>query len=91
MDWFQKIWNGLIEGLPYIKRHENITDQLPEMATLSLLVGLGVALLILLLLSLLNRYRHGRWNISGKLLTTLFGFSWLLGFVVYAKLVLFNA
>lgn len=83
MDWFQKIWNGLIDGLPYIKRHENITDQLPEMATLSLLVGLGVALLILLLLSLLNRYRHGRWNISGKLLTTLFGFSWLLGFVVY--------
>lgn len=83
INWLLEAWNRLIDGLPVYGPKADFTAYLPSMATLSLLIGLAVALLILLLLALLNKFHHGRWNMSGKALTTLFCVTWLMGFVVY--------
>lgn len=83
MNWFQQLWNSLIDGLPIIEKHVDVTGNLPAMAIMSLLAGLGVALVILVVLALLNSFRHGKWSISGKWLTTLFCVTWLFGFILY--------
>ena len=83
MNWFQQLWNSLIDGLPIIEKHVDVTGNLPAMAIMSLLAGLGVTLLILVVLALLNSFRHGKWSISGKWLTTLFCVTWLFGFILY--------
>ena len=83
MNWFQQLWNSLIDGLPPMGEHVDVTGYLPAMAIMSLLAALGVVFLIMVVLTLLNSFRHGKWRISGKWLTTLFCVTWLFGFVVY--------
>ena len=83
MNLIVKIWNWLMAGLPGFQHEVDITRYLPKMATVSLLVGLGCAVVILVLLALLNKFRGGKWNVPGKLLTSLFIATWFLGFVVY--------
>ena len=73
----------MIDGLPEYAHEADYTGYIPEMAALSLLVGLGGALLVLTMMVLSNKFRGGRWNVSGKLLTTLFCVTLMLGFIVY--------
>ncbi len=83
MNWLLEAWNGLVDKLPVFGHEEDVTSYLLPMASMSLIIGIAVAIVILALLAFLNRFRNGRWNVSGKLLTTLFCVTWLLGFIIY--------
>ena len=83
MDWIVNIWNWLMASLPHFSHGEDYTGNLPGMSVLSLLVGLGCALVLMWLMAMMNRFRNGKWNVPGKLLTSVFCVTWLLGFIVY--------
>lgn len=69
--------------LPEHIHANHVTDYLPRMASMSFVIGLFAAAMIVALMALLNKYRKGKWTISGKSLTALFCVTWLLGFIVY--------
>ena len=83
MDWFVQMWNRLVQCLPAQMSKEDVPNYLPQMASLSLDIGLLVVIGLLALLVLLNKYRNGKWTVPGKLLATMFCVSWVLCFIVY--------
>ena len=83
MDWFKQMWNWLMNCLPEHIHADHVTEYLPRMVIMSFVIGLLAAAMIVALLALLNKYRKGKWTISGKSLTVLFCVTWLLGFIVY--------
>ena len=62
----------------------DVTRHLATMAGWSSIIGLLTVLVVLLVLSILNRYHKGlKLNVSGKYLTISFVLVWLAGFVIY--------
>lgn len=83
IDWIVEVWNQLMGVFPEHVAENEVNGLLPQMALVSLLIGLLAAAVLVMLLALLNKYRNGKWTVSGKSLTTLFCVTWLLGFMVY--------
>ncbi len=75
----------LLGLLPPLVGHEaDITPYLMKLATWSSALGVLLALAIVLILMLLNRFGKGnKMNVPGKMLTSSFVLVWLAGFVVY--------
>ena len=72
---------GMFNIFPHIGPHAHVaTNALLTLAGWSSALGVVIALLMVLVSALMNRFR---WNVSGKLLTTAFVIVWLAGFVIY--------
>ena len=62
---------------------EQVTESLLRLISVSSAIGVIAAVLLLWLPSWFNKYRNGKWTISGKSLTIGFCVTWILGFIVY--------
>ena len=76
---------GLLGVLPpQVGTHNDVTPFLLELASWSSALGVLLAIAIVLILMLLNRYgKRNKMNVPGKALTTSFVLVWLAGFVIY--------
>ena len=77
-NWVKMIWNRLFDGFPQLLAEHDYTSMMPPMALYSLFIGLLGVFVVLGLLYMLRK-----WRISGKLLTTLFCITWMMGFIIY--------
>ena len=76
---------GLSDLLPHLASHEaDMTPYLMKLATWSSALGVLLAIAMVLILMVFNRYGKGnKMNVPGKVLTTSFVLVWLAGFVIY--------
>ena len=76
---------GSLGLYPHLMGHEaDMTPYLIKLASWSSAIGVLLAIAMVIILMLFNRYAKGnKMNVPGKVLTTSFVLVWLAGFVVY--------